>query len=108
MEYKGFVATAEFDDEAEVFHGEVLCIRDVVTFQGRSVDELKKAHEDSVDDYLEFCKQRGEEPNKPFSGRLLLRLPPDLREVYVAAKHHRMSLNAWIVEQLENLQPGKL
>ncbi len=109
MEYKGYVATAEFDDEAEFFHGEVLGIRDIVTFQGRSVAELKQAFRDSVDDYLEFCSEQGEEPNKPFSGKFLLRVPPELhRELHVAAKRSGKSLNAWLLEQLERMQPNKV
>ena len=57
MKYKGYTGHVMFDDEAEIFHGEVLGIRDVVTFQGKSVKELEKAFRDSVDDYLEFCAE---------------------------------------------------
>ena len=64
MEYKGFVGNIEYDDEAEIFHGEVINTRDVITFQGSSVAELRNAFRDSVDDYLEFCAQRGESSNK--------------------------------------------
>ncbi len=70
------MARIEFDEEANVFHGEVVNIRDVITFQGKSVEELRKAFEDSVDDYLEFCAQHNEEPEKPFSGRFTIRLSP--------------------------------
>src|SRR5690606_9741 len=69
MEYKGYRARVEFDDEAELFHGEVIGTRDVITFQGRSVEELKTAFADSVDDYLEFCASQGKAPDKPYSGR---------------------------------------
>jgi predicted HicB family RNase H-like nuclease len=58
----------EFDDEADILHGEVIGLRDVITFQGRTVDEVKGAFRESVDDYLAFCAKRGEEPEKPFSG----------------------------------------
>ena len=54
MEYKGYVGKVEYDGEAEIFHGEVLGTRDVITFQGRSVDELKTAFRESIDDYLAF------------------------------------------------------
>ena len=67
MEYKNYMAHIEYDAEADIFHGEVINIRDVITFQGKSTDELRRALEDSVEDYLEFCKERGEEPNQPFS-----------------------------------------
>lgn len=102
MEYKGYVGKVEFDDEAEIFHGEVLDTRDVITFQGQSVDELKTAFEESIDDYLAFCEQRGEEPNKPFSGQFITRIPPELhRQVNLAASISGKSLNAWVVEQLQ-------
>jgi len=102
MEYKGYVGKVEFDEEAGIFHGEVIDTRDVITFQGRSVDELKPAFQESIDDYLAFCKQRGEEPNKPFSGQFVTRVPPELhREVNLAASVSGRSLNAWVVEQLQ-------
>ncbi len=64
MEYTGYLSRVTFDDEANIFHGEVTNIRDVITFQGKSVDELRKAFEDSVEDYLAFCAERGEEPSQ--------------------------------------------
>jgi predicted HicB family RNase H-like nuclease len=102
MQYKGYSGRVEFDDEADLFHGEVIGLRDVITFQGRSVDEVKAAFRDSVDDYLEFCARRGEEPEKPFTGKLMLRIPPDLhRKVYIAAKESGASLNSWIAQTLQ-------
>ena len=102
LNYKGYTGQVEFDDEAGLFHGEVLGLRDVVTFQGTSVGELKQAFKESVDDYLEFCRVRGETPDKPFSGRLMLRLPPELhRKVYTSSKREGKSLNQWIAERLE-------
>ena len=101
LNYKGYTGRVEFDDEAGIFHGEVLDLRDVVTFQGRSVDELEQAFRDSIDDYLDFCAERGEEPDKPFSGRLMLRLPPELhRKAYVHAQREGKSLNQWISDRL--------
>ncbi|MEX2559015.1 MAG: type II toxin-antitoxin system HicB family antitoxin, partial [Pirellulales bacterium] len=93
----------EFDDEAGIFHGEVINTRDVITFQGESVPELKKAFQDSVDDYLAFCAKRGEEPEKPFSGQFVTRIPPELhRKVNLAASMSGKSLNAWVAEQLQS------
>jgi hypothetical protein len=68
MTYKGYEATVELDEEVVVFHGEVVNTRDVIIFRGSSVDELKRAFEDSVEDYLDFCASRREAPEKPFSG----------------------------------------
>ena len=102
LNYKGYAGRVEFDDEAGIFHGEVLDLRDVVTFQGKSVDEIERAFKDSIDDYLDFCEERGEEPDKPFSGKLMLRLPPELhRKVYTSSKRENKSLNQWIAERLE-------
>jgi predicted HicB family RNase H-like nuclease len=103
MEYKGYVGKVEFDDEAGIFHGEVINTRDVITFQGASVIELKKAFRDSVEDYLAFCQERGEEPEKPFSGQFVTRVSPDLhRRINIAATLSGKSLNAWVTEQLES------
>lgn len=101
MNYKGYIGVITFDEQAAVFHGEVINLRDVITFQGQSVGELRQALEDSVEDYLEFCRQRGEEPEKPFSGRVLLRLDPALhREISLRARQQGESLNRWIAETL--------
>jgi predicted HicB family RNase H-like nuclease len=102
MEYKGYLARVEFDDQANVFHGEVANIRDVITFQGTSVDELQQAFKDSVDDYLDFCKERGEEPEKPFSGRFMIRISPEQhRRMLLAAEKSGKDLNAWVSEVLD-------
>jgi predicted HicB family RNase H-like nuclease len=101
MKYKGYEAAVEFDEDANIFHGEVINTRDVITFQGTSVKELKKAFEDSVEDYLDFCKERGEEPDKPFSGSFVVRIRPDLhRQLYTQARKAGKSLNALIEERL--------
>mgnify|MGYP001140602271 CR=1 FL=1 len=104
MEYRGYIGRVEFDDEADIFHGEVIGLRDVVTFQGSTVQEVKQAFRDSVDDYLTFCLKRGEPPEKPFTGKFMLRISPDLhRKVYVAAKQSGASLNTWIKTTLEQV-----
>lgn len=101
MEYKGYIGKVEYDNDAGVFHGEVINMRDVVTFQGASVEELRQALIDSVDDYLEFCAQRGEEPEKPFSGKFVVRLEPELhRKVYLRAKRSKTSINQVVREAL--------
>lgn len=102
MHCKGYEAIVEYDEDAELFHGEIIDMRDVVTFQGRSVDELKQAFSDSVDDYLAFCAERGEEPEKPYSGQFIVRVEPVLhRAVVSAAKRAGISLNKWVARTLE-------
>jgi predicted HicB family RNase H-like nuclease len=98
MEYKGYTAAVEFDDEAGVFHGVVQHLRDVITFEGTSVEELRREFHASVEDYLEFCARRGKEPERPYSGKVLLRLPPELhRDAATCASREKASLNAWLV-----------
>lgn len=104
MTYKGYTAHIEFDEEAGFFHGEVIDTKDVITFQGTSVKELNKTFKDSVDDYLEFCKSRGEELDKPFSGKFVLRLPKSLhRKIYIKAVKNGQSLNNFITQSLNSL-----
>jgi predicted HicB family RNase H-like nuclease len=102
MTYNGYQAIVEYDEDAELFHGEVLNLRDVITFQGHSVAELKQAFADSVDDYLAFCKERGEEPEKPYSGQFVVRVEPPLHRALVcAAQRAGVSLNKWVAATLE-------
>ena len=102
MNYKGYTAKVEFDDEAGLFHGRVLNLRDGINFQGTTVDELRHEFVESVEDYLEWCAERGEEPEKPCSGKFVLRIEPELhREIIVAAELSGQSLNAWIVNALQ-------
>jgi predicted HicB family RNase H-like nuclease len=103
MEYKGYLGQVEFDDEAGVFHGEVINTRDVIMFEGQRVPELKQAFRESIDDYLAFCASRGERPDKPFSGQFVTRIAPELhRQVNLAARQAGKSLNAWVSGQLQS------
>ena len=102
MEYNGYRAAVSFDDEVGIFHGEVVGTRDVVTFQGHSVKELRNAFKDSIDEYLKFCAERGRAPDKPFSGKIPLRLSPELhRAASEAARLEGKSLNSWLSEVVE-------
>ena len=102
MTYNGYEAFVQYDEDAEVFHGEVMNLRDVITFQGSSVNELKKAFAASVEEYLAFCKERGEEPEKPYSGQFVIRIEPPLHKALdVAAKRAGVSLNRWVAAALE-------
>lgn len=94
MEYKGYVARVEFEPEAGILFGQVEGVRDVITFEAASVTDLKKAFHDSIDDYLEMCAERAEQPDKPYSGRFVVRLDPELhRDVALAAAREGKSLN---------------
>jgi len=91
------------DEKQGLLHGEVVGITDVVTFEGKTTEELVQAFRDSVDDYLEFCAERSEAPEKPYSGKFLVRLPPSLhRKAALAAKRTKESLNAWVREAVKD------
>lgn len=101
MKYKGYIGQVSYDDEAKIFHGEVIGLKDVITFQGTTVKEIEKEFKTSVDEYLKWCKERGEKPEKTFSGTLNLRMSPDLHaHLALEAAKRDMSLNELINEKL--------
>ena len=102
IEYRGYTGTFEYDPALELLAGHVIDLRDEIYFEGESVAELKSSMHRAVDHYLTVCKERGEAPDKPFSGQLRLRMDPQLhRSVAIAASTAGKSLNTWIVEALE-------
>lgn len=99
--YKGYTAHVEIDPDANILCGRVLDIKDVITFKGETVEEARQAFHDSVDDYLEWCEELGEEPDKPFSGKLPFRTTPEHhRKIFIAATKAGKSINAWMDEVL--------
>ncbi|MFZ1108724.1 MAG: type II toxin-antitoxin system HicB family antitoxin [Rhodomicrobium sp.] len=103
LRYRDYIATIEADEDGGFFHGEVINTRAVLTFQGRSIDELKHEFAETISDYEEWCKERGKEPERPYSGSLTLRMPPDLhRRVAEAAARSGKSLNSFIKDALEH------
>lgn len=103
LKYKGYNGFVEYDGKAKLFHGEVLDTKDVITFQGKSVSEIEKSFRESIDDYLEFCKERNEEPDKPFSGKFVLRVPSELHhKIYLSAKRKGKSINNWIIDVIRH------
>lgn len=102
MKYKGYTATVEFDEDAKVFRGEVADTNDVITFQSANAKELQKEFHKSVDEYLKFCKEMKREPEKPFSGKLLLRLDPELhRKLHLESLRNSESINQLIVHAVK-------
>lgn len=102
MEYKGYTGVVAFDSDAGIFHGEVIDLQDMITFQGTCVEDLRQAFQDSVEDYLAFCAEIGREPEKPFSGKFVLRIEPGThREISIRARGENLSINQWIGKQLE-------
>ena len=101
MFYKGYSARIEYDDQDRIFVGHVAGIRDIVGFHGASVDALETAFHEAVDDYVAHCESLNLMPNKPFSGRMLLRVPPEVHaQVSAAAQVAGVSLNQWATQAL--------
>ncbi len=104
MEYKGYIATIEYDDSVDLFHGAVVNAGPypIVTFEASDVEGLKRELQTSIEDYLAWCAEDGVEPRRPFSGKLDLQLGSDLhRRVAISAAKTGMSINAWITSTLE-------
>ncbi|MFR0692452.1 type II toxin-antitoxin system HicB family antitoxin [Enterobacterales bacterium AE_CKDN230030158-1A_HGKHYDSX7] len=101
MKYQGYAARIEYSDDDRLFIGHVAGIRDVIGFHGESVSELREAFEEAVDDYLATCAKLGREPQRPFSGKLSLRLDPQLHaQVAIKAELSNQSINQWVVDRL--------
>jgi len=101
MQHKGYAARIEYSDEDKCFVGHIAGIRDVVGFHGESVGELRAAFEEAVDDYLETCERAGLSPQRPYSGKVMLRLSPELHaEIAMKAQASGKSLNQWATETL--------
>lgn len=103
----GYVAVISLDEQAGLFHGEVVNTRDVLTFQGRSLDELRLAFTDTLDDYAAWCAERGKTPERPYSGAMTLDLGPELhRRLSVTAARLGVTPDAFIRDQVERAIGG--
>jgi predicted HicB family RNase H-like nuclease len=107
IDYRGYTGVIEFDPDLRLFTGQVIDLRDEIYFEGDSVEALEASMHRAVDHYLEVCEQRGEEPERPFSGKLNLRLGSDLhRAAAVAAAEEGESLNAWLARVVADAARG--
>lgn len=101
MIFKGYAARIEFSAEDDCFVGHIAGIRDVVGFHADSVSELKQAFHESVEDYLQTCEAANKTPQKPYSGKLMLRIPPEVHAaVATAAQLSGKSINQWASDTL--------
>jgi len=102
MSYKGYTARVEYDERDNIFVGRILGIRRIISFHGETVVELRAEFEHAVRDYLDDCKKEGVQPEKPASGKLLLRISPEMHgRALVAAQAAGKSLNQWASEVLQ-------
>lgn len=103
MIYKGYTARVEYDDRDNIFVGRILGIRSIISFHGETVAELKAEFQHAIKDYLADCKREGVHPEKPASGKLLLRVPPEIHgRALIAAQAAGKSLNQWATEVLQH------
>jgi predicted HicB family RNase H-like nuclease len=101
MTYKGYAARIEYDDADGLFTGRIAGIRDGVGFHADTVEGLRAAFREAVDDYLETCARVGKAPQRAFSGQVMFRIDPDLhRRAALAAELAGKSLNQWAEEAL--------
>ena len=101
MNYRGYAASVAFDPESRTLFGRVDGLRDTITFEAEDVASLEREFHLSVDEYLRFCEESGRAPERPFSGRVLVRMPPELhRQAARAARTAGVSMNRWIVDTL--------
>lgn len=101
MTYKGYSARIEYDDEDGILFGQIAGIRDGVGFHADSVDDLRAAFHEAVDDYIETCANVGKKPQKPYSGKMMFRVSPEVhRKAALAAELAGKSLNQWAEEVL--------
>jgi predicted HicB family RNase H-like nuclease len=97
IDYKGYTGVFEFDPSIDAFHGHVIGLQDVVTFEGRSLDDLRQQMAESVEDYVELCAEVGKDPERPFRGEFLVRKTPELHRLAATeAEASGKSLNAWV------------
>ena len=102
LKYKGFLGSVEYDDSAETFYGTVVNANTIMSFRGTSVDELKASFYDVIDTYLDDCTGRGVDPEKPYNGKITLRVPPQLhRQIAAKAAARRESMNNYLESILE-------
>lgn len=102
LRYGDYIAAIDVDADAKLLHGQVVGMRDVLDFHGRTVEELEKAFHETVDDYIAWCREEGVEPQKTWSGKMTFRPDDDLRNrIALAAALSGKSINAWMAEALE-------
>lgn len=107
MKYKNYIAHIEFDEDDRIFVGRLIGIEDIVVFHGSNVDELETAFHESINHYIEVSERTGRPAQKPYSGKLMLRVDPDIHvAVASAAKVNGKSINKWAAEVLNKAAQG--
>ncbi len=103
LSYKGYTGSVEYSEEDEIFYGKIEFITDSVLYEGSSVEELKRNFQEAVEDYIETCIEIGKEPQKPFKGRILTRINPELhKKAALIALQKRISLNKFVEKAIQH------
>jgi predicted HicB family RNase H-like nuclease len=103
IHYKGYIGSVEFSEEDAVFHGKVIGLKALISFEGDTVKNITKDFHNAVDEYLEYCEENSVSPEKPYKGSFNVRIGPELhRKAAVCAKEHGLSLNMFIEKAVAN------
>ncbi|HKN21097.1 MAG TPA: type II toxin-antitoxin system HicB family antitoxin [Terracidiphilus sp.] len=104
MEYKGYTAgPIDFDPTESTFSGTVAGLKDVIHFEGSTAKELTRAFRAGIDSYLKYCEESGQEPDRSYNGKILLRTDPELhRKAALRAAVEGVSLSRWISQRIES------
>jgi len=98
MRYEGYTADVKYSEQDEALIGKVIDINDIIVFEGQSVKEITETFHKMIDEYLADCQKEGKEPAKPFTGKVMVRMPTSIhKDAYIAAKRDKVSLNTWLV-----------
>lgn len=109
LEYKGYRTKIEFDTDTQLLHGKIEGIGDLINFESDSASEIIKEFYNAVDDYLEFCREIGKEPDKEYKGVFNVRIPPELhRDLVICALKKGNSLNAVVTEAIREYLAGNV
>ena len=102
LTYKGYIAKINADLDDGILVGRDINTSDIIGFHGETISEVTDSFHAVIEEYLEDCKKKGKDPNKPYSGKFNLRLSPQLHsEIAAAAVKTGKSLNQWVVDELE-------
>lgn len=103
LKYKSYIGSIEASLEDNILHGKLEYISALVTYEGETVDELKAAFEEAVEDYLQTCKDKGYEPEKPCKGSFNVRIGHELHLAALQkAKQQGVSLNDLVKQSISD------
>jgi predicted HicB family RNase H-like nuclease len=109
LHYKEYIGSVEFSEEDAVFHGTVIGIKDLISFEGDSVSAITEDFHHAVDEYLDFCREREKEPETPFAGSFNVIIGADLhRKAALIANANGLSLNAFVENAIRNVVEARI